>query len=151
MDFLGLKNLSVIKEIVNIIKEDNKNFDLSTIPLDDSKTYRLLASGSTKGIFQFETPGMQNLLTKLKPTCFSDLLVAIALFRPGPMDNIDLYIKNKNHPNLIKYPDNSLKDILKETNGIIVYQEQIMLFLQKRYLLHLNLLYIVPVNLLSVK
>ena len=130
MDFLGLKNLSVIKEIVNIIKEDNKNFDLSTIPLDDSKTYRLLASGNTKGIFQFETPGMQNLLTKLKPTCFSDLLVAIALFRPGPMDNIDLYIKNKNHPNLIKYPDNSLKDILKETNGIIVYQEQIMQILQ---------------------
>jgi DNA polymerase-3 subunit alpha len=73
---------------------------------------------------------MQNLLTKLKPTCFSDLLVAIALFRPGPMDNIDLYIKNKNHPNLIKYPDNSLKDILKETNGIIVYQEQIMQILQ---------------------
>lgn len=130
MDFLGLKNLTVIKEIVNVIKEDNKNFDLNNIPLDDNKTYRLLSSGNTKGIFQFETPGMQNLLTKLKPTCFSDLLVAIALFRPGPMDNIDLYIKNKNHPNLIKYPDNSLKDILKETNGIIVYQEQIMQILQ---------------------
>lgn len=130
MDFLGLKNLSVIKEIVNIIKEENKNFDLNNIPLDDVKTYGLLSSGNTKGIFQFETPGMQNLLTKIKPTCFSDLLVAIALFRPGPMDNIDLYIKNKNHPNLIKYPDNSLKDILKETNGIIVYQEQIMQILQ---------------------
>ena len=130
MDFLGLKNLSVIKEIVNIIKVDNKNFSLSNIPLDDAKTYKLLSSGNTKGIFQFETPGMQNLLTKLKPTNFSDLLVAIALFRPGPMDNIDLYIKNKNHPNLIKYPDESLKGILKETNGIIVYQEQIMQILQ---------------------
>ena len=130
MDFLGLKNLSVIKEIVSIIKEDNKNFDLNNIPLDDPKTYRLLSSGNTKGIFQFETPGMSNLLTKLKPTSFSDLLVAIALFRPGPMGNIDLYIKNKNHPNLIKYPDSSLKDILKETNGIIVYQEQIMQILQ---------------------
>ena len=130
MDFLGLKNLSVIKEIVNVIKEDNKNFDLNNISLDDNKTYRLLSSGNTRGIFQFETPGMQNLLTKLKPTCFSDLLVAIALFRPGPMDNIDLYIKNKNHPNLIKYPDDSLKDILKETNGIIIYQEQIMQILQ---------------------
>lgn len=130
MDFLGLKNLSVIKEIVKIIKDDNKNFDLNNIPLDDNKTYRLLSSGNTKGVFQFETPGMTNLLTKLKPTCFSDLLVAIALFRPGPMDNIDLYIKNKNHPNLIKYPDNSLKDILKETNGIIIYQEQIMQILQ---------------------
>ena len=130
MDFLGLKNLSVIKEIVSIIKEDNKNFDLSNIPFDDNKTYRLLSSGNTRGIFQFETPGMTNLLTKLKPTSFSDLLVAIALFRPGPMDNIDLYIKNKNHPNLIKYPDDSLKDILKETYGIIVYQEQIMQILQ---------------------
>ena len=130
MDFLGLKNLSVIKEIVNVIKEDNKNFDLNNVPLDDVKTYRLLSSGNTKGIFQFETSGMTNLLTKLKPTSFSDLLVAIALFRPGPMDNIDLYIKNKNHPNQIKYPHDSLKGILKETNGIIIYQEQIMQILQ---------------------
>ena len=130
MDFLSLKNLSTIKEIVKMIKADNKNFDLKTIPLNDLRTYRLLSSGNTKGIFQFETPGMQNLLTKLRPSNFSDLLVAIALFRPGPMDNIDLYIKNKNHPNLIAYPDASLKDILKETNGIIVYQEQIMQILQ---------------------
>ena len=125
MDFLGLKNISTIKEIVNNISKKEK-IDINNIPLDDEKTYRLLSSGNTLGIFQFETSGMQNLLPKLKPTNFSDLVAAVALFRPGPMDNIDLYIKNKTNPNNIKYPHENLKDILKETYGIIVYQEQIM-------------------------
>ena len=125
MDFLGLKNISTIKEIVNNITKKEK-FDLKNIPLDDPKTFRLLQSGNTLGIFQFETSGMQNLLPKLKPSCFSDLIAAVALFRPGPMDNIDLYIKNKQNPSNIKYPHESLKSILKETYGIIVYQEQIM-------------------------
>ena len=129
MDFLALKNLTTIKEIVkNINKKDN--LDLKNIPLDDAKTYKLLASGNTRGIFQFETPGMQNLLPKLNPTNFSDLVAAVALFRPGPMDNIDAYIKNKKNPSSIKYPHESLKNILKETYGIIVYQEQIMQILQ---------------------
>ena len=125
MDFLALKNLSTIKEIVNNISRKEK-IDIENIPLDDKKTYRLLQSGNTRGIFQFETNGMQNLLPKLKPTCFQDLIAAVALFRPGPMDNIDLYIKNKNNPNNIKYPHETLKEILNETYGIIVYQEQIM-------------------------
>lgn len=125
MDFLGLKNISTIKEIVANISKKEK-IDLNNIPLDDAKTYRLLSSGNTLGIFQFETSGMQNLLPKLKPTNFSDLIAAVALFRPGPMDNIDLYIKNKQNPDRIKYPHESLKSILKETYGIIVYQEQIM-------------------------
>ena len=125
MDFLGLKNISTIKEIVNNISHREK-IDINNIPLDDAKTYRLLQSGNTRGIFQFETNGMQNLLPKLKPENFSDLVAAVALFRPGPMDNIDLYIKNKHNPSTIRYPHESLKEILKETYGIIVYQEQIM-------------------------
>ena len=129
MDFLALKNLSTIKEIVKNINQKD-NLDLKTIPLDDAKTYKLLASGKTRGIFQFETNGMQNLLPKLNPTTFSDLVAAVALFRPGPMDNIDLYIKNKKNPQQIKYPHESLKGILKETYGIIIYQEQIMQILQ---------------------
>ena len=129
MDFLALKNLSTIKEIVKSINQKD-NLDLKTIPLDDAKTYKLLASGNTRGIFQFETNGMQNLLPKLNPTTFSDLVAAVALFRPGPMDNIDLYIKNKKNPQQIKYPHESLKGILKETYGIIIYQEQIMQILQ---------------------
>ena len=130
MDFLALKNLSTIKDIINLINKDEKKVDFNYISLDDAKTFRLLQSGKTKGIFQFETPGMQNLLTKIKPTCFEDLIAAVALFRPGPMDNIDLYIKNKNNPERIKYPHESLKNILKETYGIIIYQEQIMQILQ---------------------
>ena len=125
MDFLGLKNISTIKEIVKNISKKEK-IDLNSIPLDNEKTYRLLQSGNTLGIFQFETNGMKNLLPKLKPTCFADLIAAVALFRPGPMDNIDLYIKNKQNPDRIKYPHESLKDVLKETYGIIIYQEQIM-------------------------
>ncbi|MBO4601433.1 MAG: DNA polymerase III subunit alpha [Bacilli bacterium] len=125
MDFLGLKNISTIKEIVNNVSKKEK-IDFNNIPLDDEKTYRLLKSGNTLGIFQFETSGMQNLLPKLKPSCFEDLIAAVALFRPGPIDNIDLYIKNKQNPDRIKYPHESLKSVLKETYGIIVYQEQIM-------------------------
>lgn len=130
MDFLGLKNIGTIKKIVENINDSGINLDLKNIPLNDSKTFELLKSGNTKGIFQFETSGMMNLLPKLLPNSFNDLVAALALFRPGPMDNIDLYIKNKKHPELIKYPDMSLKDILEETYGIIVYQEQIMQILQ---------------------
>ena len=129
MDFLGVTHLTTIKRIVKLINENDK-LNIDNIPLDNGKTYRLLSSGNTNGLFQFETPGLTNLLTKLKPTTFSDLVAALALFRPGPMDNIDLYLKNKNNPGRIKYPHESLKGILKETYGIIVYQEQIMQILQ---------------------
>ena len=113
MDFLGLKNISTIKQIVENISKKER-IDINNIPLDDNKTYRLLSSGNTLGVFQFETSGMQNLLPKLKPSNFQDLIAAVALFRPGPMDNIDLYIKNKQNPDRIKYPHESLKPILKE-------------------------------------
>ena len=129
MDFLGLKNISTIKQIVENISKKER-IDINNIPLDDNKTYRLLSSGNTLGVFQFETSGMQNLLPKLKPSNFQDLIAAVALFRPGPMDNIDLYIKNKQNPDRIKYPHESLKPILKETYGIIIYQEQIMQILR---------------------
>ena len=129
MDFLALKNLTTINEIVKTINQTEK-LDLKNISLEDKKTYELLTSGNTKGIFQFETSGMQNLLQKLKPTSFSDLVAAVALFRPGPMDNIDIYIKNKNNPEQIRYIHESLRPILKETYGIIIYQEQIMQILE---------------------
>ena len=129
MDFLGLKNLSTIKELVKNISK-TYSIDLKNIPLDDEKTFRLIRTGNTKGVFQLETPGMINLLPKLEPASFSDLVAAIALFRPGPMDNIDLYIKNKKNPERIRYPHESLRPLLKETYGIIVYQEQIMQILQ---------------------
>lgn len=129
MDFLGLKNLSTIKELTKNINKTDK-LDLKSIPLDDEKTFRLIKSGNTKGVFQLETSGMMSLLPKIEPESFSDLVAAIALFRPGPMDNIDLYIKNKKNPSRISYPHESLKPILKETYGIIVYQEQIMQILQ---------------------
>ena len=123
MDFLGLKNLTLVKDIINDI-EDNVEF--SKINLEDAQTYELFKNVKTAGIFQFETDGMQEFLFKLKPSSFSDLCAAIALYRPGPMKNIDKYIKRKQGLEKIHYFHDDLKDILEETYGIIIYQEQII-------------------------
>ena len=122
MDFLGLKNLTLITNIINEI--DDLTFD--TIPEDDKKTIDIFNKVNTVGIFQFESPGMTNFLRKLKPDSFNDLVAALALFRPGPMKNIDSYIKRKRGIEKIDYFHDNLKEILKPTYGIIVYQEQIM-------------------------
>ena len=127
MDFLGLKNLSIVD---NVLKKIGKNI-FNEIPLDDKKTYSLFINGNTTGVFQFETSGMKKFIEKLKPTNINDLIVAVALFRPGPMDNIDKFIKRRNNKEKIDYINNDLKEILEETNGIIVYQEQIMLIAKK--------------------
>ncbi len=122
MDFLGLKNLTLIN---NILKEiDDLTFD--TIKENDKEALNIFAKGNTDGIFQFESEGMKNFLKKFKPQTFEDLIQALALFRPGPMKNIDSYIKRKNGLEKIDYFHENLKPILKPTFGIIVYQEQIM-------------------------
>lgn len=128
MDFLGIKNLSIIDDIISDINKDlNLSISFSKIPLDDTKVMELFKKGDTTGIFQFESEGMKKFLCDLKPENFNDLCAAIALFRPGPALNIPSYIKRKEGKEKIDYIDDSLYDILKDTYGIIVYQEQIML------------------------
>ena len=122
MDFLGLKNLTLISNILDEIKE----LAFDNIPEDDNKAIEIFTNVNTVGIFQFESPGMINFLKKLKPDSFDDIVAALALFRPGPMKNIDSYIKRKKGIEKIDYFHENLKEILKPTYGIIVYQEQIM-------------------------
>lgn len=127
MDFLGISNLTIIDEIITNIKNNEQiNISFNNIPLDDTKTMEIFKKADTDGIFQFESPGMKNFLKKLNPNSLDDLIAAIALYRPGPMDNIDSYIKRKTGKEPISYLDKSLEPILKSTYGIIIYQEQIM-------------------------
>ncbi|MFV0499245.1 MAG: DNA polymerase III subunit alpha [Bacilli bacterium] len=126
MDFLGLRNLSILKSTVEIICEnEGEVVDFNKINLDDKNVLKLFCEGNTLGIFQFESEGMKKLLRNLKPNSFNDLVVANALHRPGPMDNIDEYILRRNGKKF-SYIHDDLKNILEETYGIIVYQEQIM-------------------------
>ncbi len=126
MDFLGLRTLTVINDAVNYIKEDEPNFDISKIPLDCKEVFDELSKGNTVGVFQCESAGMTNLIVNMKPEKFSDIAAAVALYRPGPMYFIDTYLHNRKHPEDIKYRTPLLKDILDETNGCMVYQEQVM-------------------------
>ena len=128
MDFLGISNLTMIDEIINNIRNDKKiNITFSNIPLDDKKTFKIFSDGETEGIFQFEAPGMIKFLKELKPVCFDDIVLATSLYRPGPMDSIPEFLKNRANPDSISYINSTLREILEETNGIIVYQEQVML------------------------
>lgn len=127
MDFLGLKNLTTIMNIIKDIKNSQGiDINFSNIPLNDKKALKIFYDANTSGIFQFESSGMRNFLRKLKPTTFEDIFAAIALFRPGPAVNIDSYIRRKEGKEPIDYIDPSLKPILENTYGIIIYQEQIM-------------------------
>lgn len=127
MDFLGLRNLTLIEEIVhNIVKYENPNFQIGDIKENDKKTYELLSKGETTGIFQLESEGMRRVLAKLKPTEFEDIVAVNSLYRPGPSEFIPLYIDRKHGKRKITYPHPSLEPILKNTYGVIVYQEQIM-------------------------
>ena len=123
MDFLALKNLTIIK---NTIKKIDDNFNLMAIPLNDEKVYNIFKEAHTLGIFQFESFGMKSFLKKFKPDKFEDLVLALAVYRPGPMENIDVLCDRKNKHFKYSTFDESLKSILDETYGIIVYQEQIM-------------------------
>ena len=127
MDFLGLKNLSIIEHILrDIEKQTGEVINFNKIPLDDKKTLDIFTNADTVGIFQFESNGMKNFLKRLKPSTFEDIFAAIALFRPGPAVNIDTYIKRKHGLEKVEYLDKSLENILKNTYGIFIYQEQIM-------------------------
>ncbi|MCA1032330.1 DNA polymerase III subunit alpha [Bacillus timonensis] len=127
MDFLGLRNLTLLENIrTNIFRATREKIDLASLPLNDRKTFDLLSNGDTTGIFQLESSGMRHVLTKLKPTEFEDIVAVNALYRPGPMDNIPLYIERKHKKKEISYPHQDLEEILKPTYGVIVYQEQIM-------------------------
>ena len=127
MDFLGLRNLTVIDKTLKIIKRrHNKEIDIRSIDLSDPKVFQLFAKGKTVGIFQFESSGMQEHLKSLQPEAFEDLIVMNSMYRPGPMGNIPEYIKRKHGKSEIKYLHPSLEEILKESCGIIVYQEQVM-------------------------
>ncbi len=127
MDFLGLKNLTIIERTLKIIQRTKeKEVDLKEIPMDDAKTFELMAQGKTTGVFQFESPGMKRYLKQLKPSRFADLIAMNALYRPGPMDWIPSYIKGKHNQDKITYLNDSFKPILEETYGVAVYQEQIL-------------------------
>ena len=131
MDFLGLSNLTILAKVKGIIAQNRGiSLDLQHIPLDDTKTFALLASGETKGIFQLESTGMRRYIKELKPSNFSDISAMVALYRPGPMEQIPTFIKAKQGVAPIRYPHPILQEILKETYGVIVYQEQVIFIAQ---------------------
>ncbi len=126
-DFLGLRNLTIIQMAIELIKKQKSVvIDISTIPIDDKKTFELLSAGDTMGVFQLESAGMRRVARTLRPNQFSDITAMVALYRPGPMDLIPKFIEGKHSPETIEYPHESLIPVLKETYGIMVYQEQIM-------------------------
>lgn len=126
MDFLGLKTLTVLKNTERMIRKKVPDFDLEKIPEDDKATFDLLSEGKSLAVFQFESPGMQDMLRKARPTSINDLIALNALYRPGPMENIPQYVEGKNGLRKVEYLDDTLKEVLKETYGVIVYQEQVM-------------------------
>ncbi len=128
IDFLGLRNLTIIQESLKFVKENRDvEIDFSKISVDDPKAYELLSSGETTGIFQLESAGMRRYIKELKPTTIFDLQAMVALYRPGPMANIPEFIKRKHNPDLITYPDPRLEDVLKESYGIITFQDDLLL------------------------
>jgi DNA polymerase III subunit alpha len=132
MDFLGLKTLTLIKDTVKLVKyRSNIDLDPDSFPIDDLKTYELFQRGETVGIFQYESAGMQKYLRELKPTVFNDLIAMNALYRPGPIAYIPSFIRRKNGEDPIEYDLEACEDLLKDTYGITVYQEQVMLLSQK--------------------
>jgi DNA polymerase-3 subunit alpha len=134
MDFLGLRNLDVIEDALDIIERSSGGTDgeaahrpdMTTLPLDDEKTYEMLAAGDSTGVFQFESEGMREALKKVRPTEFEDLIALNALYRPGAMDQIPVYARGKQNPQAISYPDERLRPILESSKGVILYQEQAM-------------------------
>jgi len=131
MDFLGLKTLTLIKNAIGLIRKHGVEIDEDRIPDDDPKTFALLGEGRSTSVFQFESSGMQDILKKAKPSSIEDLIALNALYRPGPMENIPQFIDSKWGRQAIVYPDPCLEPILKETYGVIVYQEQVMQVAQR--------------------
>ncbi len=128
MDFLGLRNLDVIEDAIDIIERSRggERVDMEKIPIDDAKTYAMLAAGDSTGVFQFESEGMRDALRKVGPTEFADIVALGALYRPGAMAYIPAYAKGKRDPSTVRYPDPRLRAITEETHGCVIYQEQLM-------------------------
>ena len=126
MDFLGLRNLTVIDDAERLIKHNYPQYNSDDIREDDQKVFRMISKGSTEGVFQFESQGMRNVLTQLRPDSVEDLIAVLSLYRPGPMDSIPTYIDCRHNPSHIRYKHPMLKEILEVTYGCIVYQEQVM-------------------------
>lgn len=126
MDFLGLRNLTVLHDTEMMIRKTEPDFRIENIPDNDKSVFELFSSGDTEGVFQFESEGMKNVLMQLKPENLEDIIAVISLYRPGPMDSIPRYIENRHHPEKITYRHPLLEPILKVTYGCIVYQEQVM-------------------------
>ena len=126
MDFLGLRNLTVIHETERLIRRYKPDFSAENIDFDDPKVYSLLSRGQTQGVFQLESEGVKQVLRRMQPRCIEDIIAVISLYRPGPMDSIPRYIENKNNPESIIYKDPRLEKILGVTYGCVVYQEQVM-------------------------
>ena len=126
MDFLGLRNLTVIDDAVKLIKEKEPDFNIDNISYEDKAVFEMMSQGNSEGVLQFESQGMKNVLTQLKPESLEDMIAVISLYRPGPMDSIPTYIENRHNPAKVKYKHPLLKNILDVTYGCIVYQEQVM-------------------------
>ena len=127
MDFLGLRNLDVIEDALDVIERSTgERVDMTTLPLDDEKTYAMMACGDAVGVFQFESEGMREALKKVQPTEFEDLVALVALYRPGAMDQIPTYARGKRNPETVQYIDDRLRPITQPTKGVILYQEQSM-------------------------
>ena len=125
-DFLGLKTLTVLEKAVELLAETGVRVDINGLPLDDKATYELMGRGDTVGVFQLESAGMRDVLRKMKPDKFEDIIALVALYRPGPMDNIPLYIARKKGEEELEYLYHTLQPILQETYGVMIYQEQVM-------------------------
>ena len=126
MDFLGLRNLTVIDDAEKLIARTHPEYSPDNIRDDDKRVFAMISKGNTEGVFQFESQGMKNVLTQLKPDCVEDLIAVLSLYRPGPMDSIPTYIDCRHNPSHIRYKHPALKNILDVTYGCIVYQEQVM-------------------------
>lgn len=129
MDFLGLRNLTIIQNTLDRLKKENISIAIGEIPLDDPLTYKMLQKGDVAGVFQLESSGMREFVLKTRPTCFEDIIALIALFRPGPLESgmANSFIDRKNGKETVRYPHPDLEGILKDTYGVFVYQEQVML------------------------
>lgn len=125
-DFLALRYLTIISDAERQIRESEPDFDIAAIPLDDGATYDLISSGTTEGVFQLESAGMKQFLMQMKPRCLDDVIAAISLYRPGPMDSIPHYLECREDPSKIRYAFPELESVLGATSGVIVYQEQVM-------------------------
>lgn len=126
MDFLGLRTLTVIRDAEVAVQKKDPDFSVAKLDYDDPDTYKMLGQGETEGVFQLESSGMKQVLAGLQPQNLEDVIALISLYRPGPMDSIPTYLRNRHEPDKISYKTPQLAHILDVTNGCIVYQEQVM-------------------------